>query len=85
MVSLLTRLFVFSRDRFTCVFCGRSAPAVEIAVERDLPARRGGGDDVRNLYTACQECCKDKGPRTVREYREFLRWREELLGRLASL
>lgn len=83
MISPLTRLFVFSRDHFTCIFCGRPAPAVELVADHDLPLGRGGGDDLRNLHTACKDCMADKGTRTTREYRTFLKERELLLMRLA--
>lgn len=82
MISPLTRLFVFSRDHFMCVFCGRAASTVELVIDRELPLERGGRDDLRNLQTACKECAKDKGNRTAREYRSFLEVREQLLARL---
>lgn len=85
MISPLTRLFVFSRDHFSCIFCGREAPGVELVVIRDLPTDRGGGDDLRNLSTACKACAADKANRTTREYRAFLKERELLLGKLAHL
>lgn len=75
MVSLLTRLFVFSRDHFTCVYCGRPAPVAELVIDHHLPPGRGGGDELRNLSTACKECVLDKGNRTTTEYQHLLRER----------
>ena len=83
MISLLTRLFVFSRDHFACVYCGRMAPGVELVVDHDRPQGRGGGSsDLRNLYTACRVCAEDKGTRTSQEYRQFLHSREQILLKL---
>ena len=85
VVSLLLKLFVFSRDQFACVFCGRAAPGVDLLLDQDLLSSRGGRDDVRNLHTACKECTDDEGIRTAQEYRNFLRAREEILLKLSRV
>jgi 5-methylcytosine-specific restriction endonuclease McrA len=53
------------RDDFTCQYCGRSAPEVELHVDHRTPVSRGGSDVVENLTTACVECNVGKSDRFV--------------------
>lgn len=56
-VSPRTRFEVFKRDRFRCVYCGRSAADdTELHVDHVHPTSRGGTDEIDNLVTACAEC-----------------------------
>jgi hypothetical protein len=50
------RFRILARDEFTCRYCGRSAPSVELAVDHVHPVARGGTDDESNLVAACVEC-----------------------------
>ena len=61
------RFSVFSRDAFTCVYCG----AADVALHCDhvIPLSRGGSNDMRNLATACEACNTSKGARTPSEWR----------------
>lgn len=52
----MQRFKVLSRDRFTCAYCGRSAPAVELVVDHIIPKSHGGTDRYDNLTAACFEC-----------------------------
>ena len=47
---------VFTRDNFTCQYCGQSAPDVIITVDHKIPVNAGGQDSLDNLVTACQAC-----------------------------
>lgn len=60
-----TRFEVFKRDKFTCQYCGRSAPDVILEVDHIDPVANGGSNDVLNLVTACSECNRGKGARTL--------------------
>ncbi|MBI4445522.1 MAG: HNH endonuclease [Acidobacteria bacterium] len=82
MISILTKLFVFSRDHFTCIFCGKGVPEVELVLDHWLPVTRGGGDDLRNLMTTCTRCASQKGDRTRSEFSRSLR--EKNLSATAS-
>jgi len=57
---------VLNRDRFRCVYCGRS-PAKDIAVELHIdhikPFSKGGKTTMENLQTLCQDCNLGKGDR----------------------
>lgn len=56
MLSAKIRFEVFKRDLFTCQYCGRSSPEVELQVDHMVPQAKGGLDDIDNLITACSEC-----------------------------
>ncbi len=55
-VSPGLRFKVLRRDNFTCRYCGRSAPNVELAVDHVIPYAKGGTCTEENLVTACVEC-----------------------------
>jgi 5-methylcytosine-specific restriction endonuclease McrA len=52
------RFQVFSRDDFTCQYCGRNVKQhkIVLVVDHIHPKKRGGSDNIRNLITACEEC-----------------------------
>jgi len=55
-ISPKLRFDVLKRDGFTCQYCGRSAPEVELHVDHVVPVAEGGGNDPGNLTAACVEC-----------------------------
>jgi len=55
-ISPKLRFDVLKRDAFTCQYCGRSAPEVELHVDHVVPVAEGGGNDPGNLTAACVEC-----------------------------
>jgi hypothetical protein len=60
------RLRVYERDRFRCVYCGRSPItelAVELHVDHIVPFVRGGKTVLENLQTLCAQCNLGKGSR----------------------
>ena len=60
-----TRFEVFKRDRFTCQYCGRSAPNVVLEVDHINPVANGGTNEIMNLITSCKECNRGKGKRVL--------------------
>jgi hypothetical protein len=60
-----TRFEVFKRDKFTCQYCGRSAPDVILQVDHIHPRAEGGDDDLLNLVTSCQDCNQGKSDRLL--------------------
>jgi hypothetical protein len=54
------RFEVFKRDKFTCQYCGRSAPEVILEVDHIKPVSKGGKNDILNLITACRDCNRGK-------------------------
>lgn len=59
------RFHVLARDGFTCRYCGRKAPYVELHVDHVHPRVEGGTDDPENLVTACLDCNLGKGTRVL--------------------
>jgi len=50
------RFEIFKRDNFTCQYCGRKAPNVELQIDHIIPKSKGGKDIPENLITACWDC-----------------------------
>lgn len=61
------RFEIFKRDKFTCVYCGRTPPAVVLEVDHMDPVAGGGGDEPSNLFTACHDCNAGKSDRPLRD------------------
>ena len=60
------RLKVYERDRFRCVYCGRSPITdltVELHADHIIPFVRGGQTALENLQTLCAQCNLGKGSR----------------------
>lgn len=60
-----TRFSVLSRDRFTCRYCSRSAPEVELQIDHVKPVADGGSNELENLVTACADCNLGKSDKPV--------------------
>lgn len=62
------RFRVFLKDRFRCVYCGRS-PATDLTVELHadhiVAIANGGKTTLENLRTACQSCNLGKGSMAI--------------------
>lgn len=77
-----TRMHVFVKDAFTCVYCGRSAIRgelffSELSVDHVYPHALGGrgGDHGSNLRCSCRVCNELKGSRvfdTLEDARAFI-------------
>ena len=59
-ISRRTRFLVLKRDRYTCQYCGRKAPEVELEVDHRIPVAKGGSNNLSNLVTACRDCNRGK-------------------------
>ena len=55
------RFAVFKRDEFTCIYCGRKSPEVELEADHKFPHKKGGKDEIENLVTSCTDCNRGKG------------------------
>lgn len=64
-ISKSQRFEIFRRDSFTCQYCGRSAPEVILEVDHLIPVAHGGTNDNLNLVTACRDCNRGKGIKSV--------------------
>jgi hypothetical protein len=54
------RFEVFKRDKFTCQYCGESAPNVILEIDHITPVAKGGGNEIMNLITSCRDCNRGK-------------------------
>lgn len=64
-ITKKVRFEVFKRDKFTCQYCGRSAPDVILQVDHIEPRSKGGSDDLLNLVTSCRGCNAGKSNRRL--------------------
>ena len=60
-----SRINVYSRDDFTCMYCGEKMPSMK-HLNRDhvLPRVQGGKTEWTNIVTSCIKCNTKKGART---------------------
>lgn len=58
------RYEILHRDGYTCRYCGRKPPEVELEVDHIEPVSQGGTDDPGNLMTSCRDCNRGKGIRS---------------------
>lgn len=69
----LTKREILRRDDYTCQYCGQSFP--RMTVDHIIPRYRGGQASWENLVTACPQCNRRKGGRTLQEAHMALRRR----------
>lgn len=59
-----SRVNVFSRDKFTCQYCGCQPGIRELTYDHVVPRAQGGKTSWTNIATACYDCNAAKGNRT---------------------
>ncbi len=59
-----SRLNVFMRDGFRCMYCGDEYPARELTFDHVVPRSQGGRTEWSNILSACGGCNSRKGNRT---------------------
>ncbi|MBN8526645.1 MAG: HNH endonuclease [Planctomycetes bacterium] len=62
-----SRTVVFTRDGFTCQYCGVRVSMATGTRDHVMPRSRGGPDLLSNVVTACRACNTRKGDRTPTE------------------
>lgn len=62
-LTIAARFSIFSRDDFTCVYCGKRTNSPE--VDHVVPVSAGGDNDWRNLATSCWKCNRGKSAKRV--------------------
>ena len=77
-ISKKIRFEIFKRDKFTCQYCGETAPNVVLHVDHIRPVAGGGDNDFLNLITACQDCNGGKGARRLDEAAEVEKQQPQL-------
>lgn len=64
-VSKRVRFSVFSRDGFTCKYCGRQSDEVKLVIDHIDPVANGGTNDETNLITSCETCNQGKAAKLI--------------------
>lgn len=64
-IAKKTRFEVFKRDKFTCQYCGRSAPEVILECDHIEPRSKGGTNNILNIVTSCRDCNSGKSDRRL--------------------
>jgi hypothetical protein len=60
------RFRIFKRDKYRCQICGRSADdGVKLEVDHKIAWANGGGNDIDNLWTLCNECNAGKSDKEL--------------------
>lgn len=72
------RFEVFKRDKFSCQYCGRSAPDVILEIDHIVPVSKGGGNDLMNLVTSCRDCNRGKTNRELGDNAVIKKQRQQL-------
>jgi len=68
-----SKLGIFSRDNFTCQYCGEQPGSAKLTFDHILPRSRGGRTEWTNVITACSKCNSKKSDRTPEEAKMPLR------------
>jgi 5-methylcytosine-specific restriction endonuclease McrA len=63
----LSRKNILMRDRYTCQYCHKCPPAVELTLDHVIPRSRHGESSWENLVACCHSCNNKKGNRTPEE------------------
>lgn len=66
-VSTRTRFNVLRRDDFSCRYCGRRPPDVELVIDHLVAVANGGDNEPENLVTACDPCNAGKSDQVLDE------------------
>lgn len=64
-VRKLTRFEIFSRDHYTCQYCGKQTK--QLTLDHVVPRYRDGGHTWENVVSACIPCNRRKAGRTPKE------------------
>jgi hypothetical protein len=73
-INMKTRVMVFSKDGYRCVFCGRNPREdnIKLVIDHVTPVEYRGTNDILNLQTLCTDCnsgkkhfLKDESPEVV--------------------
>jgi 5-methylcytosine-specific restriction endonuclease McrA len=63
----VSRKHIYTRDRYTCQYCGEVFGRDELTLDHVLPVSRGGKNTWENLVSCCERCNHKKADRTPEE------------------
>jgi 5-methylcytosine-specific restriction endonuclease McrA len=64
-----SRANIFTRDKFTCQYCGDRPPRSELNLDHVIPRSLGGRTSWENVVCSCVGCNRHKGGRTPEQAR----------------
>jgi 5-methylcytosine-specific restriction endonuclease McrA len=64
---------VFTRDDFTCQYCGDRPPRAQLNLDHVIPRAQGGRTTWENIVASCVSCNRRKGGRTPEQAKLRLR------------
>lgn len=64
----LSRINIYKRDNYECVYCGREGDKRSLTLDHVIPKSRGGRDTWENLVTSCKRCNQEKANLTLEEF-----------------
>jgi 5-methylcytosine-specific restriction endonuclease McrA len=59
-----SRANIFTRDKFTCQYCGVRPPRSQLNLDHVIPRSLGGRTSWENVVCSCVDCNRNKGGRT---------------------
>lgn len=59
---------VYTRDNYTCQYCGHKFAAKDLTYDHLIPRSRGGRTEFTNIVTCCRACNTAKGNKTCDEW-----------------
>jgi len=60
------RFTVLEKHNFSCFYCGKKPPEVELEIDHIIPKAKGGSNELSNLVPACRECNRGKSARVLK-------------------
>jgi 5-methylcytosine-specific restriction endonuclease McrA len=68
-----SRANIFTRDKFTCQYCGVCPPRSQLNLDHVIPRSLGGRTSWENVVCSCVDCNRRKGGKTPQQARVRLR------------
>lgn len=59
------RFEIMKRDGFACIYCGRKPPEVSLEIDHVVAIATNGAHHPSNMVTACYDCNRGKGKRSL--------------------
>ena len=63
--KLRLRFEILNKYQFTCQYCGRKSPQIELQIDHIVPLSKGGKNEKENMIVACVECNLGKGDLSI--------------------
>lgn len=65
-IPISLRFAIFKRDMYKCRICGVMAnESKKLEIDHITPVKKGGGNDMENLWVLCFECNRGKGTKDI--------------------